>query len=49
MDNINLNKETRKDYFPLLFIDQMLDILIGGKVWLLFRWVLRVKSYCNFS
>ena len=27
----NLNKATRKDHFPLLFIDQMLDRLVGDE------------------
>ena len=29
MDYTKLNKETRKDHFPLTFIDQMLDRLAG--------------------
>ena len=29
MDYRKLNKATRKDHFPLLFIDQMLDKLAG--------------------
>lgn len=29
IDYKNLNKATRKDYFLLLFIDQMLDRLVG--------------------
>jgi hypothetical protein len=33
MDNMcglrDLNKATRKDHFPLSFIDQVLDVLVG--------------------
>ena len=29
MDYMKLNKATKKDHFPLLFIDQMLDRLAG--------------------
>ena len=31
VDYTNLNKATQKDYFPLLFIDQVLDTLFGKK------------------
>ena len=31
MDYRKLNKATRKDHFPLTFIDQMLDILTGNE------------------
>lgn len=29
IDYIKLNKETRKDYFPLPFIDEMLERLVN--------------------
>ena len=31
IEYLRLNKVTRKDHFPLPFIDQMLDILVGNK------------------
>ena len=33
LDYRKLNKATRKDHFPLPFIDQMLDRLAGKKLW----------------
>jgi hypothetical protein len=39
-------KAMRKDNFPLLFIDEMLERLANHTFFLLSRWVLRV--YANF-
>ncbi|PIN19344.1 DNA-directed DNA polymerase [Handroanthus impetiginosus] len=40
MDYRKLNKATRKDHFPLPFIDQMLDRLAGKEFFLFSGWIL---------
>ena len=37
IDYIELNKATKKDHFPLPFIDQMLDGLVGKKFFLFLK------------
>jgi hypothetical protein len=39
VDFWELNKATMKDYFPLPFIDQVLDTLSGKKYFSFFRWI----------
>ena len=43
VDYRKLNKATLKDYFPLPFIDQVLDALAGKKKFLL-RWIQWIQS-----
>jgi hypothetical protein len=38
VDYRELNKSTRKDHFPLPFIDQVLDVLVGKNTFH-FRWI----------
>ena len=40
MDYTKLNKAIRKDHFPLLFIDQMLDRLVGKHYYCFIDWYL---------
>nr|GEV96517.1 hypothetical protein [Tanacetum cinerariifolium] len=44
IDYRKLNDPTRKDHFPLPFMDQMLERLAGNKFLLLSRWILRFSS-----
>jgi hypothetical protein len=44
IDYRKLNKETKKDHFPLPFIDEMLGRLANHTYFLLSRWVPRVHS-----
>ena len=39
IDNIKLNTATRKDHYPLPFIDQMLDRLAGHSHYYFFLWI----------
>jgi hypothetical protein len=44
IDYRNLNKATKKDHFPLPFIDEMLEGLANHAYFLLSRWILRVHA-----
>ena len=44
IDYRKLNTGTRKDHFPLPFVDQMLERVAGHEFFLFSRWVLRVQS-----
>jgi hypothetical protein len=44
IDYQKLNKATRKDYFPLPFIDEMLERLANHSFLLLPRWLLGLSS-----
>ena len=44
IDYKKLNKATRKDHFPLPFLDQMLDRLAGHEYYYFFGWIFRVQS-----
>ena len=44
IDYRRLNEVTRKDHFPLPFIDQLLERVSGHPFYLLFGWVFRVLS-----
>jgi hypothetical protein len=44
IDYRKLNKETKKDHFPLPFIDEMLERLAYHAYFLLSRWVLGVHA-----
>ena len=46
IDCRKLNKATRKDHFPLSFLDRMLDRLAGHEILLLFGWIFRLQSDC---
>ena len=44
IDYLMLNKATRKDHFPLPFIDEMLERLAKHSILLLPRWILWLSS-----
>ena len=44
IDYRKLNKATRKDHFPLPFIDQMLERMAKHSFFMLLRWILRFLS-----
>ena len=44
IDHRKLNKATRKDHYPLPFIDQMLERLSKHTHFFLFRWIFWVFS-----
>jgi hypothetical protein len=44
IDYRKLNKATKKDHFPLPFIDEMLERLAKPRLFLLSRWVLEVHA-----
>ena len=44
IDYRRLNAVTRKDHFPLPFIDQLLERVFGHPFYCFFRWVFRILS-----
>ena len=47
VDYGELNKATHKDYFPLPFIDQVLDALAEKKIFFILRWIKWIQSNRN--
>ena len=44
IDGGKLNKDTRKDHYPLPFIDQILEKLSGQIFFLFSRWLFKIQS-----
>lgn len=44
IDYRKLNQATRKNHFPLPFMDQMLEKLVGSSILLFSRWIFRLQS-----